>query len=265
MPKLSFRILGCGSSGGVPRIGGIWGQCNPRDRRNRRTRCSLLIQLVDGAKQTRVLVDSSPDLRQQLLDAAVGWVDGVVYTHAHADHVNGLDDLRAVYLNREKRVPAWADEPTREQLLARFGYAFLQPEGSSYPPILELRPLEDNIVVSGAAGNITLEPIPVEHGSITCNGLRIGNLAYVPDVSAIPNDSWNRLTNLDCWILDALRRTPHPTHTHLSRSLEWIRRAGPKRAVLTNMHIDLDYEMLNVETPDNVEPGYDGLTITYEL
>lgn len=264
MPKLVFRILGCGSSGGVPRIGGHWGDCEPLNPRNRRTRCSLLVQLIDGDAVTTALVDSSPDLRQQLLDAGVGWLDGVVYTHAHADHVNGLDDLRAVYLNRGARVPVWADGPTSEELLARFSYAFVQPAGSSYPPILELRALKGPMSISGPAGRITFEPIPVEHGSIVCNGFRIGRLAYLPDVSGIPPGSWDRLRNVDCWILDALRRTPHPSHIHLSKSLDWIRRAEPRRAILTNMHIDLDYDTLINETPANVEPAYDGLTITYE-
>ncbi len=264
MPRLIFRILGCGSSGGVPRIGGNWGSCEPLNPRNRRSRCSLLVQLVDGDAMTTALVDSSPDLRQQLLDAGVGWLDGVVYTHAHADHVNGLDDLRAVFLNRGERVPVWADGPTRKELLARFSYAFVQPAGSSYPPILELRALEGPLSISGAAGRIILEPIPVEHGSIVCNGFRVGGLAYVPDVSDIPSASWDRLRNLDCWILDALRRTPHPSHIHLSKSLDWIRRAEPRRAILTNMHIDLDYDTLVNETPTNVEPAYDGMTITYE-
>ena len=264
MPRLIFRILGCGSSGGVPRIGGNWGACEPRNPRNRRTRCSLLVQLVDGDAVTTALVDSSPDLRQQLLDAGVGWLDGVVYTHAHADHVNGLDDLRAVYLNRGERVPVWADRPTREELLARFSYAFVQPAGSSYPPILELRELDGPLSISGAAGRITLEPIPVEHGSIICNGFRIGSVAYLPDVSGIPTGSWGHLRDLDCWILDALRRTPHPSHVHLSKSLGWIRRVEPRRAILTNMHIDLDYDTLLEETPAHVEPAYDGLTITYE-
>ena len=264
MPRLIFRILGCGSSGGVPRIGGHWGDCDPMNRRNRRSRCSLLVRLVDGDATTTALVDSSPDLRQQLLDAGVGELDGVVYTHAHADHVNGLDDLRAAFLNRGERVSVWADGPTRKELLARFSYAFVQPEGSSYPPILDLRELEGPLSISGAAGEITFEPIPVEHGSIICNGFRIGRLAYVPDVSGIPPESWDRLCNLDCWILDALRRTPHPSHIHLSKSLEWIGRAKPRRAILTNMHIDLDYDTLIKETPANVEPAYDGLTITYE-
>ncbi len=265
MPELRFRILGCGSSGGVPRIGGNWGDCDPSNPRNRRTRCSILIQLVDGNATTSVLVDSSPDLRQQLLDAEVGWLDGVAYTHAHADHVNGLDDLRVIFLNRGTRLPVWADRPTQVQLLARFSYAFVQPEDSPYPPILDLHTIDGPIAVSGAAGDIRLCPIPVKHGSVVSNGFKVGNLAYVPDVSEIGPDSWSMLLDLDCWILDALRRRPHPSHIHLSKSLEWIRYAKPKRAVLTNMHVDLDYGRLKAETPPNVEPAYDGLTITYEL
>ena len=263
MPQLQFRILGCGSSGGVPRIGGHWGSCDPANIKNRRTRCSLLIQLIDGNAVTRVLVDSSPDLRQQLLDAGVGELDGVVYTHAHADHVNGLDDLRVVFLNRGSRLPAWADEQTRTQLLRRFSYAFIQEEGSAYPSIMDLRSMGSEVVIAGAAGEITLQRFPVVHGDMYSNGLRIGNLAYIPDVSDIDEESWHHLANLDCLILDALRRKPHPTHIHLSKSLEWIEKVQPRRAILTNLHNDLDYETLLAESPANVEPAYDGLTISY--
>ena len=265
MPRLQFTILGCGSSGGVPRIGGHWGACDPSDPRNRRTRCSILIQLVDGQAATRVLIDSSPDLRQQLLAAKIGDLDGVVYTHAHADHVNGLDDFRAVYLNRGSPLPVWADQATSSELMARFSYAFVQPLGSSYPPILKLHPMQELVEVPGAAGTVVLEPFPVMHGDIICNGFRIAGLAYVPDVKTIEHRSWSYLCGLDCLILDALRRDPHPTHIHLEQSLDWISRAAPKRAILTNLHIDLDYGALLAETPPNVEPAYDGLTITFEV
>ena len=264
MARLVFRILGCGSSGGVPRLGGKWGDCDPSDPRNRRTRCSLLIRLYDNGASTAVLIDSSPDLRQQLLDAEVGLLDGVVYTHAHADHVNGLDDLRMIFHNRGTRLPVWADAGTKSELLRRFGYAFVQPPGSPYPPILDLRELRGPVTVTGDAGPITLEPFPVEHGNIVSNGILVGSLAYLPDASAIGDESWDRLRNLDCWIVDALRREPHPSHTHLQQTLEWIERASPRRAVLTNMHVDLDYRTVLEETPPNVEPAFDGLEIHYE-
>jgi phosphoribosyl 1,2-cyclic phosphate phosphodiesterase len=258
----TLRILGCGSSGGVPRLGGYWGACDPTNPKNVRTRCSMLVTKTGDNGTTRVLIDTSPDLRQQLLDAEVGELDTVVYTHAHADHVHGLDDIRMVVYNMRQRLQVWADGDTGNQLLARFGYAFVQPKGSSYPPICDLNTIDGDVVIDGAGGAITLTPFEVEHGSIDALGFRIGNAAYLPDVSDIPDDVWPHLQNLDLWIVDALRRDPHPTHAHLAKTLEWIDRVAPKRAVLTNMHIDLDYATLAAETPDYITPAFDGLTLT---
>ncbi|MGB5559538.1 MAG: MBL fold metallo-hydrolase [Paracoccaceae bacterium] len=263
MAMLAFTILGCGSSGGVPRVGGHWGECDPDNPKNTRRRCSLLIQRTDSAGVTRVLVDTAPDLRAQLLDAGIGELDAVVYTHAHADHVHGIDDLRMVVFNTGKRLPVWADGATQDALLSRFGYVFVQPKGSSYPPILNLNTIEGEVRIDGPGGDITLIPFEVRHGSIHALGFRINNVAYLPDVSDIPDASWNALKGLDCWILDALRRKPHPTHAHLAKSLDWIARAAPKRAVLTNMHNDLDYATIEAETPPHVTPAYDGMTLTY--
>lgn len=259
---LSFRILGCGSSGGVPRLGGHWGACDPTNPKNIRKRCSLLVTRTSDTGTTRVLIDTSPDLRQQLLDADVGELDAVLFTHAHADHVHGLDDVRMVVFNMRKRLPVWADGDTANQLVARFGYAFVQPAGSAYPPICDLNTLDGDVTIDGAGGPITFTPFEVEHGSIDALGFRIGDVAYLPDVSDIPDDIWPHLENLDLWIVDALRRDPHPTHAHLAKTLEWIDRMQPKRAVLTNMHIDLDYATLADETPDHIQPAYDGLTLT---
>lgn len=258
----TLRILGCGSSGGVPRLGGHWGDCDPTNPKNVRTRCSMLVTKTGDNGTTRVLIDTSPDLRQQLLDAEVGELDAVVYTHAHADHVHGLDDIRMVVYNMRQRLQVWADGDTGNQLLARFGYAFVQPKGSSYPPICDLNTIDGDVVIDGGGGAITLTPFEVEHGSIDALGFRIGNAAYLPDVSNIPDDVWPHLQNLDLWIVDALRRDPHPTHAHLAKTLEWIDRVAPKRAVLTNMHIDLDYATLAAETPDHITPAFDGLTLT---
>ena len=263
MRELRFTILGCGSSGGVPRIGGDWGNCDPGNWRNRRTRCSLLVQLFNGNAVTTALIDSSPDLRQQLLAAGICNIDGVAYTHSHADHVNGLDDLRVVFLNRKQRIPTWAARVTRDELIARFSYAFVGLKGSAYPPILQLQEMDGPVAISGAGGEIVLRPIPVGHGSVEALGFRIGDLAYLPDVSDIGPKSWPLLEGLDCWILDALRRRPHPSHVHLARSLVWIKKARPRRAILTNMHTDLDYDTLLAETPANVEPAHDGMTISY--
>lgn len=265
MDQLRLTILGCGSSGGVPRLGGIWGDCDPAEPRNRRTRCSILVERVSDAGTTTVLIDSSPDMRSQLLDAGVGRLDGVVYTHAHADHVHGIDDLRMIVFNMRQRVRVWADADTQEALLSRFGYAFIQPEGSSYPPILDLHAIRGPVEIDGPGGTITLTPFEVEHGAIDALGFRIGDVAYLPDVSAIPDAAWDMLQGLDCWIVDALRRTPHPTHSHLPQTLEWIARAAPKQAVLTNMHVDLDYQTVRDETPDHILPAFDGMVLTWPL
>jgi phosphoribosyl 1,2-cyclic phosphate phosphodiesterase len=269
MAQMRFTILGCGSSGGVPRlgdkIGGQWGACDPNEPKNSRRRCSLLVERVNDAGITRVLIDTSPDLRNQLLDAGVGSLDAVVYTHQHADHVHGLDDLRMVVYNMRRRLPVWADPVTQDALISRFGYAFVQPEGSSYPAILDLHMLDGPINISGAGGEITLAPFRVEHGRIDALGFRIGDVAYLPDVSDIYDESWPMVEGLDIWILDALRRDPHPTHIHLDRALEWIERMKPNRAVLTNMHFDLDYNSVCEETPDHITAAFDGMVIELEV
>lgn len=260
---LTFTILGCGSSGGVPRLGGDWGACDATNAKNRRRRCSMLVERTGDAGTTRVLIDTSPDMREQLLEAGVGALDAVIYTHSHADHMHGIDDLRQIVFNMRARIPVWADGPTQDALLARFGYAFVQPGDSPYPPILDLHTINGPIHIPGAGGEITLTPFRAEHGSMEALGFRIGPLAYLPDVIEIPSESWQHLANLDCWVLDALRRKPHPTHAHLALSLEWIARAAPTRAVLTNMHIDLDYATLMAELPAGVIPAHDGLQISY--
>ena len=260
---MTFTILGCGSSGGVPRLGGLWGDCDPTNPRNHRRRCSLLVTRTSGDQMTRVLIDTSPDLRSQLLNADVGTLNAVVYTHSHADHVHGIDDLRMIVFNMRERLQVWADGDTTDALLSRFGYAFVQPKGSAYPPICDLNTIDGDVTIDGPGGAITLTPFQVEHGSIDALGFRIGNVAYLPDVSDIPETVWPVLDNLDCWIVDALRRTPHPTHAHLEKTLGWIDRARPRQAVLTNMHNDLDYATLRAETPDHIEPAYDGMTLHF--
>lgn len=264
MAELIFTILGCGSSGGVPRLGGLWGECDPENPKNRRRRCSLLVERVSTQGTTRVLIDSTPDMREQLLDAGVGYLDAVIFTHGHADHVHGIDDLRQIVFNRRSRLPVWADLFTQERLRGGFGYVFEQPEGSPYPPLLDMNTINGDIEVTGAGGTITFQPFRVDHGSIDALGIRVKTLAYLPDVAEVYDESWPLLEGLDVWILDALRRTPHPTHVHLEKALEWIERVAPKRAILTNMHIDLDYETVRDETPDHVEPAYDGMRLTME-
>jgi phosphoribosyl 1,2-cyclic phosphate phosphodiesterase len=267
MGRLVFTILGCGSSGGVPRLGatgGDWGACDPANPKNRRRRCSLLVTRETAGGTTRVLIDTTPDMRDQLLDAGVGHLDAVVYTHSHADHMHGIDDLRQIVFNLRNRLPVWADGPTQEALLSRFGYAFIQPAGSPYPPILDLHTIDGPVTITGAGGPVTLTPFRADHGSMDALGFRVGPLAYLPDAVGIPEESWQMLEGLDCWIVDALRRKPHPTHAHLAMTLDWIARARPVRAILTNMHNDLDYATLETELPAHVAPAFDGMSVTYD-
>ena len=264
MASLRFTILGCGSSGGVPRLGGHWGDCDPKNPKNRRRRCSVLVERVHGDAVTRVLIDTSPDMREQLLDAGIGHLDGVVYTHSHADHVHGIDDLRQIVLNMRRRLVVWADAPTQNALISRFGYLFMQPEGSPYPSILDLRSIDGAFEVDGPAGPVRFQPFTVDHGSMDSLGFRVGPLAYLPDVVAIPDDVWPVLEGLECWVVDALRRKPHPTHAHLDLTLQWIAKVRPAHAVITNMHLDLDYDMLSNELPQGVSPAFDGRVLTFD-
>ncbi len=260
--SLSFRILGCGSSGGVPRLDGNWGDCDPDNPKNRRTRCSLLVQNKTAGGITNVLIDTSPDMRNQLIDANVTWLDAIFYSHDHADQTHGIDDVRAMVYAKKKRIDVWMDEATSETLTNRFGYCFEQSAGTLYPAILKdnriKKPYQD-ITVSGEGGVITATPFRQIHGRIDSLGFRIGNVAYSSDISDIPEESYSLLDGLDCWVVDALRRDPHPTHFHLDRTLAEIERFKPQRAILTNLHVDLDYQLLCNELPENVVPAFDGL------
>ena len=261
--SLRLTILGCGSSAGVPRIGGHWGACDPANPRNRRRRCSVLVERQGSGGVTRLLIDTSPDLREQLLEVNVGILDAVLYTHDHADHTNGIDELRGIALNTRRRVPVWADQRTGELLQTRFSYCFYRAPGSDYPPILELNRLKpgDAVAIDGPGGVIEALPFEVGHGRIDALGFRIGNVAYTPDLNAIPDESLAALAGLDVWIVDALRLAPHPSHFTVEEALEWIGRLAPKRAVLTNMHIDLDYDALSAKLPPHVVPAHDGMTM----
>lgn len=261
---MTFRILGCASSPGNPRIGNDWGSCDPKNPKNRRRRASLLVTRTDGVgKVTRVLVDAGPDLREQMLDAGVGHVDGVIFTHAHADHIHGIDDLRALYLNNRRMVDVWADEPTSKRLHEAFGYCFRSPPGSAYPPILEEHRLVAGHAVSiqGEGGAVVVMPFRQTHGDTESLGLRFGDVAYSTDVSDFPAESLPHLHKLDLWILDALRTRSHPSHLSVDEAVGWIARKKPKHAVLTHLHNELDYETLKARLPAGVEPAFDGLEI----
>lgn len=260
-----FTLLGCGPSGGVPRIGNAWGNCDPANPKNRRLRSSALIERSDGGKRTSVLVDTSPDLREQLLSVRADALDGVVYTHDHADHTHGIDDLRMVAYGMKKRVDCYADAVTLKGLTERFSYCFKTAPGSSYPPILNGREAIPGtaIRIDGAGGTIEALPLRQAHGDIVSLGYRVRKLAYSPDISDIPAETLGLLEGLDVWIVDALRYTPHPSHFHVKRALEWIARLKPKRAILTHMTTELDYATLKRELPPGVEPAYDGMVVEF--
>ncbi|MCB1520810.1 MAG: MBL fold metallo-hydrolase [Hyphomicrobiaceae bacterium] len=260
-----LTILGCGSSGGVPRIGTMWGKCDPENPKNRRRRCAVLIERIGREGVTRILVDTPPDIREQLLDTRVTWIDGVIFTHDHADHTHGIDDLRMVSYAMRKRIDVWFDAATRASLEQRFAYCFATPDGSSYSPILMPHDVEGGgrIVIAGAGGPIEVAAIPQVHGDILSLGLRVGSLAYSPDVSDLSPDAQAMLEGIDTWIVDALRYTPHPSHFHVKAALSWIERLRVKRGVLTHMTTDLDYAALRRELPAGVEPAYDGMQIEF--
>lgn len=252
---MKLRLLGCGTSSGVPRIGNDWGECDPADPRNRRRRASILVE----TETTRILVDTSPDLREQLLDADVAAVDGVIWTHDHADHCHGIDDLRQLFHAKGRPVEGYARADTLDLLRSRFAYAFEGRDG--YPPVVTGNPLVDDFMI----GDIRVQVVDQPHGSITSAGLRFTqggkSIGYSTDFNIFTEDMKNRFEGLDLWVVDALRRRPHPTHPHLAQTLEWIRELAPQQAVLTHMDQSMDYRTLAAELPSGVEPGWDGLEI----
>lgn len=259
-----FTLLGTGSSGGVPRIGNDWGACNPDNPRNRRRRCSMLIEKHSADGVTSVLVDSGPDMREQLIDAKVQYLDAVVLTHSHADHIFGMDDLRQLAIKHRERVNVYMDAATSERVMPAFGYCYQQSEGSSYPAICTEHRIvpQQTIRISGNGGTIELLPFEVNHGDISALGFRVGDFAYLPDVKTVDlSESLDATAGLEVLVLDALRYTEHPTHMNVTEALAFIDRVTPKRAILTNMHNAIDYDAISGELPDGVEAGYDGLQI----
>lgn len=261
-----FTILGSGSSAGVPRIGLHWGAADRTNPKNCRRRCAALVERFGPKGKTVVLIDTPPDIREQCLDNDVIAVDAVIYTHDHADHTHGIDDLRAFFINTHRRVPVYMDAPTTESLVSRFRYCFEGKPGSSYPAILERHAIvpDEPVIITGNGGPITFRPILQEHGELTSLGFRIGRLCYSPDIVGIPEVSLRAFDDLDIWVVDALRPMPHPAHWSVKQALRAIETYAPKRAYLTHMHIDLDYETLCRELPDHVRPAYDGLKFEFE-
>jgi phosphoribosyl 1,2-cyclic phosphate phosphodiesterase len=266
MGTLRVTLLGCGSSGGVPRATGDWGVCDPNEPKNRRTRCGLMLQHWRGEaggpeQATTVLIDTAPDLRLQLAAAKPSHLDAVIISHDHADQTNGFDDVRAYFIQQRRTIPVWLDAPTRTTFLKRFGYTFESKGG--YPAIVRdgghIAPLVP-IEIDGPGGVMEILPLEQDHGFSVSLGFRVGGFGYSNDVVGMPDATFAALADLDLWIVDALREKPHPTHAHLGMSLDWIERLKPKHAVLTNMHIDLDYAALKARLPAGIEPGYDGWT-----
>lgn len=262
---VTATILGCGSSGGVPRVGNIWGACDPSNSKNRRRRCSLLIEgrTQGQAEPTRILIDTGCDLREQLLDAGVGRVDAVFYTHEHADHTHGIDDLRVLALNSGQKVDVYFSKAAAPRIKGAFTYCFSSPPGSPYPPILNENHVEagETIAVEGPGGIVEISAFLQAHGDITSLGYKVGGFAYSCDISGLPEVSVPAVSGLDIWVVDALRPKPHPSHFSLGDALKWIDVLKPGTAVLTNLHVDLDYAETEAATPAHVTPAYDGLKI----
>ncbi|MFS0736290.1 MBL fold metallo-hydrolase [Sphingomonas sp. 1P06PA] len=252
---MRLTLLGCGTSSGVPRIGNDWGDCDPADPRNRRRRASVLVR----SATTTILVDTTPDMREQLLDAGIAAIDAVIWTHDHADHCHGIDDLRQLFHARGRPVQAYARAETLTSLRSRFGYAFDGHDG--YPPTVTADPLPDRIMI----GDIVVHAVDQPHGAITSAGLRFEHagraVGYSTDFNAMTVPMVKTFEALDLWVVDALRHRPHPTHPHLAATLGWIADLAPRRAVLTHMDQSMDYRSVSATLPPGVEPGYDGLEI----
>ena len=212
---------------------------------------------------TRVVVDVGPDFRNQCIDNGIERIDAVVLTHAHADHIHGIDDLRTFVLQDRRRMPVWADDGTFERVRAAFSYCFEKPAGSDYPPICERRAIDppSSFAIEGPGGPISFEPLVQRHGAIRSLGFRIGSFAYCSDVSAFPDATLERLRDLDCLVLDALQYREHPSHLSVKQARAVIGEVAPTRAVLTHMHTPLDYDALRAELPEGIEPGYDGMVL----
>jgi len=262
--RLQIRILGCGSSGGVPRVGNDWGACDPSEPKNRRSRCSILIRhWGPGANDpTLVLVDTSPDMRDQLLAARVDRLDAVILSHEHADQCHGIDDVRALVIRHRRRMPVHMDEPTAQIILKRFDYCF---EGSKgYPAILDGQvdlKAGQAVRIGGPGGDLEVVPLAQDHGGTPSLGFRIGSFGYCNDVVRLPEETLERLHGLDTLVVDALRYTAHPTHASVDQALGWISRLKPRQAILTNLHVDLDYAKLRAGLPQGVAPAYDGMEL----
>lgn len=267
MLNIRSVILGCGSSGGVPRIGNDWGVCDPDNPKNRRSRCGIYVEVHQENTPTplRLLIDTAPELREQLIRNEISMVDAVLFTHTHADQCHGIDDLRVLAYIQRRRMPVYAMESSLDELKTRFSYCFSTPPGSPYPPILDARdPVvagKEFFVEQNDGKEVKILPLDQDHGNVRSLGFRIGDFAYCNDVVKLPDESLSRLSGLDVLVVDALRYADHPTHANVKQALAWIDLLKPRRAIMTNLHIDLDYDTLKAELPSHVEPAFDGMVI----
>ncbi len=255
---MRVTMLGCGASNGVPLVGCDCAVCTSADPRNKRSRVSIFVE-IDGVN---ILIDTSPDLRQQALNNGIRRVDAVLFTHDHADHTHGIDDLRSFNYLSNQAIPAFADTRTMESLMQRFDYAFLpKPSPTWYRPGIAMHEVDISKSNEFSVLGIQVKAFMQEHGRIISLGFRIGNMAYSTDVNALPEASWETLRGVEVWIVDCLRYTASPSHSMLAETLRWIERVNPKRAILTHMSHELEYNALKAQLPSGVEPGYDGLVI----
>ena len=254
---MKFIILGCGSSMGVPRSDGYFGNCNPKDKKNFRSRCSALIK----TKDQNVLIDTSPDLRQQLINNKIKTIDKVFYSHMHADQTHGINDLRVFYIKKKKTIPVYADLPTRKYLFNAFKYCFVN-NSKEYPATLKLNSITKKLFIKNGIDKLSIKPLKVKHGNVDSICFIIDKkLAYISDVSSINKKDYKYFKNLKYLIIDCLWLKNHPSHSNLEKSLKLINKFMPKKAILTNLHSDLDYQKLKRVLPKNVVPAYDGLTV----
>jgi len=254
---MQFVILGCGSSMGVPRADGFFGKCDPKNKKNYRTRCSAIIK----TKDENILIDTSPDLRKQLLDNKISKIDKVLYSHMHADQTHGINDLRVFFIKNKKPIPVYADKATSNYLMNSFSYCF-STYNNEYPAILKLNKIKKKLFIKDNNKKISITPLKVKHGKVDSICYFIGkDLAYISDISEVSKKDYNKFLNLRYLVIDCLWYRNHPSHLNLDKTLELIKIFKPKKSVLTNLHNDLDYNELKKILPKNVVPAYDGMKI----
>ena len=256
--KIKIDILGCGSSSGVPAIGNYWGVCDPKNPKNKRLRSSILIT---SERKTKILIDATPDLRQQLLNANVKYLDAVLITHAHADHIHGVDDFRFLNVLMKNHLNLYANKKVLDEIKKKFSYVFeklkKEANGFYYKPCLVPKTINKSFMIN----ELKITSFQQNHGFCESTGYRINNVAYSTDVVDLDDNAFSKLKNLDLWIVDCLRFKPHTTHSHFDKTIGWIDKVKPKKAILTHMNTEVDYNTITKMLPKNCYAAFDGLTI----